>query len=102
VNQNTDSKPPGEKKRKATKPRRSNKPKPTSKEDNAVVEESFTKDVSDVVLLSEHDNNTLQDDVSAVLCNEYLEAEETSIPHERDECFDTEKTPIPNDNDNTL
>jgi len=100
VNQNTDSKPPGEKEKKATKPRRSNKPKPTSKEDNAVVDELFTEDFSDVVLLSEHDNNTSQDDVSAVLHNEYLEAEETSIPHERDECFDVEETPIPNDNDN--
>jgi len=116
VNQNTDSKPPGKKEKKATKPRRSNKPKATSKEDNVVHQEFFTPDVSDVVLLSEHDNNTSQDDVSAVLRDEYLEAEETPIPnesavlrdefleaeetpipHERDECLDTEETPIRND-----
>jgi hypothetical protein len=50
VNQNTDTKPPGEQGREATKPRRSNKLKATSKKDNAVAEDFFTMDVSDVVL----------------------------------------------------
>jgi hypothetical protein len=63
-------------------------------------------DVSDVVLLSEHDNNTLQDDVSAVLCDEYLEAEETPIPNEsavlRDEILEAEETPIPHEHDECL
>jgi hypothetical protein len=75
VNQNTDTKPPGEKEREASKPRRSNKLKATSKKDNAVAEDFFTMDVSDVVLpLSEHDNNTSQADVSTVLCDEFLDS----------------------------